>query len=156
MSLKAVSCEHLARAAHLDEVSLSLKPSNSRLRINRWRLLNDKAAQDCQKRALVNTVASVSSTPSKARLKQPRNHSNPSVGCVKPLQRSRKTPTPPFVRSVVPDDDAQRPADPLTSRRSNGTEANPAFHGYIGSFFAPNAEIITYILRKSNLLDIQE
>ena len=44
ISRLAVSCEHLASFAHLDEVSLPSKPSSRRLTIFRCRSLNDSPA----------------------------------------------------------------------------------------------------------------
>jgi hypothetical protein len=73
MSRLAVSWEHLASFAHLEDVSLPSNPSSSWLTILRWRSLKDSPAWDSQKRALRRTVPRVASAPSKARSKQAKN-----------------------------------------------------------------------------------
>ncbi len=55
MSRAAVSCEHLASAAYLDEVSFPSNPPSRRLMIRRWRSLSAAAAWTSQKRALRST-----------------------------------------------------------------------------------------------------
>lgn len=51
MSRYAVSCEHLASFAHLDDVSLPSKPSSNRFRILIWRSLSGSLAKCSQRRA---------------------------------------------------------------------------------------------------------
>src|SRR5208283_4068909 len=73
MSRRAVSCEHLASLAHLDEVSLPSNPLSRRLTISRCRSLNSTFVKRSQKRALLSTVARIVSARSKARLRHSRN-----------------------------------------------------------------------------------
>src|SRR5271170_2288095 len=78
ISRNAVSCEHLASFAHLDDVRLPSKPLSSWLMILRCRSLKVEPAQRSQKRAFVRTAASVVSASSNAPPRQSRNHPSQS------------------------------------------------------------------------------
>jgi hypothetical protein len=75
MSRRAVSCEHFAGLAHFDEVSLPWKPSGNLLMIICCLSLRFSARQDSQNLAFLKTTERVSSTLSRARPRQSRNHS---------------------------------------------------------------------------------
>ncbi len=77
MSRKAVSGEHFSIVAHLLDVSLPSKPSNSRFSMSRCRSLIRAVACRFQKSAFSSTAARMVSAPLKARSRQPRNQLKP-------------------------------------------------------------------------------